>query len=86
MSTIKLPNRTPLAPDDGRAIERFVESLWLERGLSEQTLSAYRSDLELLGGWLSTRGTALLSASRADLLEHLAWRLGAGYQSRSTRA
>lgn len=84
MPTANPPSRAPLSPDDGGAIERFLESLWLERGLSEQTLSAYRTDLELLAGWLASRGTALLAARRSDLLEHLAWRLGAGYQSRST--
>ena len=26
-------------------IENFVEAMWLEKGLSENTLSAYRSDL-----------------------------------------
>lgn len=76
--------RAPLAPEDIQAIDRFVESLWLERGLSRQTLAAYRSDLELLAGWLAVRRMTLLRARRGELLEHLAWRLGEGYQARST--
>jgi integrase/recombinase XerD len=79
-----LPARLPLGDQDAAAIERFVEALWLERGLSEQTIASYRSDLQLLAGWLRSRGRILLKASRGDLLEHLAWRLGEGYQARST--
>ena len=41
---------TPLPDVDARLIDRFVDMLWMERGLSDLTLTAYRSDLE---GWLS---------------------------------
>ena len=37
---------------DHPLIERFIEALWLEKGLSAHTQSAYRSDLALLNGWL----------------------------------
>ncbi|MBT3196871.1 MAG: site-specific tyrosine recombinase XerD [Gammaproteobacteria bacterium] len=35
-----------------RQIEGFLDTLWVERGLSDHTLSAYRSDLRLLAHWL----------------------------------
>lgn len=77
------PDPSPPSDDDLRAIGRYLDSLWLERGLAAHTLEAYRTDLHLLAGWLVGRG-GLYEVSRGDLLEHLAWRINAGYQARST--
>ncbi len=74
----------PVSPADQQLIAEFLDSLWLERGLSKHTLSAYRSDLSLLAGWLGLRGSNLLGASRGDLMEHLGWRIAQGYQARSS--
>lgn len=30
----------------------FIDALWLEDGLSKNTLEAYRSDLEIYASWL----------------------------------
>lgn len=69
---------------DHPLIERFIEALWLEKGLSSHTQSAYRSDLALLNGWLQARGVELQSVGREVLLDHLAWRMNEGYKARST--
>lgn len=53
-------------------IEAFIDALWMERGLSANTLAAYRSDLKTFAGWLAARDTLLLGATRADLLDFLA--------------
>ncbi|VFN03356.1 MAG: integrase/recombinase XerD [Candidatus Kentron sp. G] len=53
-------------------IERFLDMLWMERGLSENTLAAYRSDLTMFSRWLAERDADLLGASRADVLTFLA--------------
>jgi len=61
------------AQPDAAVIEAFADALWIERGLSRNTLSSYQSDLRLLARWLAdSRGTTLLGAGRADLLEYLA--------------
>ncbi len=76
-----------MKPDahDETLIERFIDALWLERGLSGNTLAAYRSDLEQLAWWLQHHGTAgLEAASRADLLRYVQARGEAGAQPRST--
>jgi integrase/recombinase XerD len=65
-------------------IERFVEALWLEKGLSAHTRAAYRSDLQLFNGWLQTRELQLDAVGRELILDHLAWRLHQGYKARST--
>ena len=44
----------------------------MERGLSQHTLAAYRSDLVRFSRWLDGRGTNLVQARRADILEFLA--------------
>lgn len=69
---------------DHPLIDRFVESLWLEKGLSAHTQSAYRSDLALFNGWLQAIDVQLADAGRELILDHLAWRLNQGYKARST--
>ncbi|MGR9090535.1 MAG: site-specific tyrosine recombinase XerD [Gammaproteobacteria bacterium] len=51
--------------------ERFLDHLWVEFGLSDNTLSAYRSDLTSVRNYLSSRGSNLLDASEADLLGYM---------------
>ncbi len=65
-------------------VERFLESLWMEKGLSPHTIAAYRSDLAQYQNWLQERGVELHCSGREAILDHLAWRLSAGYQARST--
>ncbi|MDP2371192.1 site-specific tyrosine recombinase XerD [Rhodoferax sp.] len=48
-------------------ISTFVDSLWLEEGLSRNTLDAYRRDLTLLAEWLNQHGVALAGAHEGDL-------------------
>jgi len=65
------------------AIERFLDALWLEKGLSANTLLAYRHDLEAFAGWLAARGLTLAGADRATILDYLADGLHAGRSARS---
>ena len=55
-------------------IEAFIDSVWLEDGLSALTLAAYRRDLNALALWLSTQNTSLSSAVEADLQAYFAHR------------
>ncbi len=48
-------------------IDPFLDALWLEDGLSKNTLAAYRRDLTLLGEWLQARKTSLSDAIELDL-------------------
>ncbi len=65
-------------------VERFLDALWLERGLSENTLNAYRSDLLGLSVWLKQEESDLLRAARADLLGYLQQRVEQGAKPRSS--
>ena len=54
-------------------IERFADAIWMERGLSANTLSSYQSDLRHCARWLQQNGCAgLLQARRDQLLSYLA--------------
>lgn len=65
-------------------IERFADALWLERGLSRNTLAAYQSDLRHTAGWLATQGVGLMQAERADLLAYLAHLVACEVKARSS--
>lgn len=56
-------------------IEQFLDALWLERNLAENTLSAYRRDLTMLVEWLHHRGASLATAQSDDLQALLAERM-----------
>ena len=49
------------------SIDAFIDALWLEEGLSKNTLSAYRRDLTLYAGWLQSRKRELRDTVEADL-------------------
>jgi integrase/recombinase XerD len=65
-------------------IERFTDALWMERGLSRNTLDAYRNDLYGLALWLQPQGRTLCTARRVDLLDYLSSRVIGGARPRST--
>jgi integrase/recombinase XerD len=57
------------------SIDSFIDALWIEDGLSAQTLAAYRRDLSLYAQWLSSRQGRPLDATReSDLLAYMAER------------
>jgi len=66
------------------AVPRFLEVVWMERGLSANTLAAYRADLLSLQRWLAQRGRTLRSVDRADLLAFIASKAEGGARPRST--
>ena len=69
---------------DQALIEQFADALWMERGLSRNTLAAYQSDLAKTGEWLQAKtGRSLRDAHREDLLGYLA---ELGIQGRSARS
>jgi integrase/recombinase XerD len=53
------------------AIDRFIDALWIEDGLSANTLAAYRRDLTLYAQWLAlSRERALNDSAETDLREY----------------
>jgi len=61
--------------DSAPHIDRFIDALWIEDGLSAQTLAAYRRDLTLFAKWLQAQhGRDLTAARESDLLAYMAER------------
>ncbi|PIY27906.1 MAG: site-specific tyrosine recombinase XerD, partial [Comamonadaceae bacterium CG_4_10_14_3_um_filter_60_42] len=58
------------APDP--VIDTFIDALWLEEGLSKNTLAAYRRDLSLFGTWLAGQGGHLLGGTEMLLNSYFA--------------
>jgi integrase/recombinase XerD len=72
------------AKDPKAMIDRFLDAIWMERGLSENTLGAYRADLVALSQRLDSKSIRLVNASRADIMDYIAWRVEGGAKPRST--
>jgi integrase/recombinase XerD len=74
---------------DASQIEDFIEAMWLEKGLSENTLSAYRSDLTKFAFFLTKQSETNKLLQLADfdqdvLNQYLATRFDGGLSERST--
>jgi len=79
MPTDSLSNTLPSDP----MIDRFVDALWLEDGLSKNTLAAYRRDLTLFSAWLADLGRHLLEVTQDDINTYFAAR---HFQTKATTA
>lgn len=55
-------------------IDEFLDALWSERGLSQNTLAAYGRDLKAYSVWLLKNNVELLQATHADLQAYIAYR------------
>ncbi|MBP6503272.1 MAG: site-specific tyrosine recombinase XerD [Rhodoferax sp.] len=65
---------TAAHPTDLLQIDAFTDAVWLEQGLSRNTLAAYRRDLVLLAAWLRGQGVALIDAGELQLNGYFAAR------------
>ena len=61
-----------MAADSEHQIAQFLDTLWMERGVSENTLAAYRSDLRLFAIWLNSRNRSMIEAQDSDIRAFLA--------------
>lgn len=79
----------PLNNVDSNQLENFIEAMWLEKGLSENTLSAYRSDLTKFAHFLAQQSqrdnlVQLVDFKQDILNQYLATRYDSGLSGRST--
>ena len=64
-----------IAPTSQEAIERFCDACWLEDGLAQNSLAAYRRDLLLLAQWLyKNYQSDLYAVTEKDLMAYIAHR------------
>ena len=65
-------------------IDQFLDAVWLESGLSANTLTAYRTDLKKISDWLEKRKQSLDKATKAELFDYLAYTFRSGISARSS--
>lgn len=66
---------------DTEIIDQFLDAVWAEQGVSDNTLAAYGSDLKIYAQWLKDH--PLLGANGDDIARFLAYRYKQGIGSRS---
>jgi integrase/recombinase XerD len=69
---------------DKEDIRLFLDGLWVEYGLSDNTIMAYKTDLQLFSRWLNNQQKNLLGCNSSDVSLYLADRLGQGISARSS--
>jgi integrase/recombinase XerD len=60
-----------LSPQDLAELDTFIDHLWLEDGLSKNTLESYRLDLTSFAYWLTPQNKQLLTVDQADIQQYL---------------
>lgn len=70
--------------ENAQLLDEFCDALWLEDGLSRNSLESYRRDLRIFSEWLdSSRNKSLVRAEHSDLLAYLANRFQKNIKPRS---
>lgn len=75
----------PVSDADLELIEAFIEMLWLEKGLSDNTQQSYRRDLCHVASFLAASNKNLLHAALSEMQAYLKFREKAGLSARSTQ-
>lgn len=68
---------------DELLIGQFLDAMWLEQGMADNSLAAYRYDLQGFIAWLPIQNSSLLTVNPSDLQAFLTTRLAQGYQASS---
>jgi integrase/recombinase XerD len=69
--------------NEQKLLEQFLDHLWMENALSENTLSAYRNDLAGFSLWLNQQGQVFCSADTRSVQDYLSQHHQAGGKTRS---
>jgi integrase/recombinase XerD len=72
------------APQQSLYIEQFLDNLWLEKDLSDNTLVSYRTDLALFEQFSLTQGDDIVDVSQQSIENYLSHRKDKGLKARST--
>lgn len=71
-------NQTKIPPQSASLLEQWLDSLWLEKGLSENSLSNYRRDITQFMVWLSQQKKAVEKVLRSHIYDYLAFQHAKG--------
>ena len=69
--------------EERQVIDAFIDTIWIEKGLSINTLNSYKSDLEKYFNWIESNSLEYKKLSRSDVLEYLAYLFGQKLEGKS---
>lgn len=72
-----------IVKSEQEVIERFIDHLWMENGLSKNTLSAYKNDLASFACWMTDRSRTLTDADTSLIQDYLAYTYSTQQKRRS---
>ena len=84
MDNAQLPVLLPITPQEESVIALYLDAIWMEKGLSKNSLESYRTDLTLFTQWLASQSLSLMQVNAETLLRYLAVRHERKLSSRST--
>ncbi len=73
-----------ISSSDQQLIDTYLDAVWMEKGLGQNTLDAYRRDLHTFGVWLASISQTLVGVCGPDVQRYLAHRFEEGLAARST--
>ena len=73
-----------LSPEHSQLLDLYLDSIWMEKGLSRNTLESYGRDLKYFAHWLQINDETVLGANRQKVLAYLTHRVDQGITARSS--
>lgn len=71
-----------VADSNQAGVQQFLDALWIEQGLSDNTVKAYATDLKHFSSWLGSN--PISQVSKADISNYLAQRFQQGSSASSS--
>ena len=62
-----------MSDSDRQILDAFIDNIWIEKGLSQNTLDSYKSDLEQFSIWLEKNNLSFTKTSKKEVLAYLSF-------------
>ena len=72
-----------MSDSDRQILDAFIDNIWIEKGLSQNTLDSYRSDLEQFSKWLKKNNLSYIKTSKKEILSYLSFLFQKGLGSKT---
>ena len=72
-----------MSDSDRQILDAFIDNIWIEKGLSQNTLDSYKSDLEQFSIWLEKNNLSFTKTSKKEVLAYLSFLFQKGLGSKT---
>ena len=72
-----------MSNSDRQILDAFIDNIWIEKGLSQNTLDSYRSDREQFSSWLEKNNLSYINTSKKEILSYLSFLFQKGLGSKT---